>query len=271
MSSNLVQRRQKLKTKKAAGQASATRPVVGGPGQAADQPEAKRFKEEEAAKEGKGGGKGGGSGKDVFGRKASKWSGNQATVKSELKELYSAVGLCLKLHLQHGRDIRELQFRNGQTAIVLDKENEGLMRVMEAKDLFFTELKEAQEKARKEGKEPEIQGSVEADCFMEMLEWMSEAAEVDGDAELSKHLKEVTSALADYTNDEEALHDSVTTMRVQRAYGGRMKVIMVLNCSRDLIAAIHFFWSRAGGKVRRGKPPMTPLEKVVQSVLNDIK
>ena len=105
-------------------------------------------------------------------------------------------------------------------------------------------------------------GSLPAECFMETLEWMMET-EIGEDAEGIAHKKCIKEALALYTNEDELLAEHVSTYRIQRAYGGRKKLVMTLGCGKDLIRATHWFWDKSGGKVRKGRPPMTGLEKVV--------
>ncbi len=180
----MVARREKLKAKKAdkekpGGGGAKDKPGVAVEAAAARIPRRKKHEEGcEAAAAAPAsrqrGGMGGGGARGVSGAKESKWSGKAMGVKEELEELYSAVGLSLKLHLQHGRDIRELQFRNGQTAIVVDKDNSGIERIQQAKEISFQELREEQEKAKQEARDMQMNGTVEADCFTEMLEWMSE-------------------------------------------------------------------------------------------------
>ena len=113
-------------------------------------------------------------------------------------------------------------------------------------------------------------GSLEADLFMELLEFLTANVQAEPGSEGAKHLQAVTAALGVYSDDESAVQEIVLVCRVLRAYGGRKKPTIALKQEHSplLVPALKLRLSNSGAAVRSGRPPPSPVERVLQSVLN---
>ena len=114
-------------------------------------------------------------------------------------------------------------------------------------------------------------GSLDADLFRELLEWLSSNTTVEPQSEGEQHLRVIKAALEVYADDDAALQESVLVCRVLRAYGGRKKLtlaIQPIDSPPKLIPALKWCLSNSGAAVRSGRPPPSPIERVLQSVLN---
>ena len=91
----------------------------------------------------------------------------------------------------------------------------------------------------------------------------------EGDLEAAKHEAVIKQTQDKFLQDDEDLQGSAVTFRVARTYGGRKKVICNVNCAMECKSAIRWLLSESGAVNKKGRPPMTGLERVIQGVLLD--
>ena len=210
--------------------------------------------------------------------KQSKWSSGVG-VKPELKELYQMTGLLAKAFLQTGTAVRELQHHNGQFVALVRKESPLLREMDHAREAFYKEVKEhkqqltaAMEVGDGENKETiaTVAHSFGGDMFMEMLDYLATTMEVPDREDARKHQATLGAALDQLSSNDQMLQDLVTTCKIVRAYGERKKIVICVSVEpvENFQAALKWSLSHMGCSVREGRPPPTPLERVIQGILN---